>query len=203
MGKRSVTGAVLGVLLLLAAPGTAWATLIGQTITVTFTEPGFPDEVDSVLVGDGPEIVFDDTTNIGGSILDLGELIDIGELAIQFVIRGDGPVHSTGFQTTGFGADARYVLSGLDFSPLRIGDIHVTPENIVGVALGSEVLFSADSVTLVIGTLGVGEIAGAPDLGTVTLELELVPEPSPALLLAAAFAGLGLMLRFRCSCSAS
>jgi hypothetical protein len=203
MGKRSVAGALLGMLLLLAAPGAAWATLIGQTVTVTFSEAGFEDEVDPAIVGDGPEIVFDDTTNIGGSILNVGELIDVGALSVEFVIRGDGDVHSPGFQTAGFGADARYVLSGLDFSPFWIGGVIVTTENIVGVALGSEVLFSADSLTLIVGTLGVGEIAEAPDLGTVTLDLELIPEPNPGLLLGAALAGLGLIRCFRRRCSAS
>jgi hypothetical protein len=182
------------------APGPAQATLIGQTITVTFTESGFADEVDSVLVGPDPEIVFDDTTNIGGSILDLGELIDIGELSIELVIRGDGAFHSPGFQTAGFGADARYVFSELNLAPLWIGGVSVTLDNVVGVALGSEVLFSADAVTLIVGTLGVGEVSGGPDLGTVTLDLELVPEPHSGLLLGAALVGLVLIAQCRRSC---
>jgi hypothetical protein len=203
MRKGSTAGALLLVLLLLAAPGAAWATLIGQTITVTFSEAGFEDEVDSVLVGDGPEIVVGDSTSIGGSILNVGELIDVGALSVEFVIRGDGDTHSPGFQKAGFEADAHYVLSGLDFSPFWIGDVSVTTDNIVGVALGSEVLFSDDSLTFIVGTLGVGEIAGAPDLGTVTLDLELIPEPNPGLLLAAALAGLGLVRLLRRTCSAS
>jgi hypothetical protein len=41
------------------------------------------------------------------------------------------------------------------------------------------VTFTDSSVSLVIGTLGVGEIALGPDLGTITLDLRVEPVVTP------------------------
>jgi hypothetical protein len=187
-----------------ALPVPAGATLIGQSVTVTFSESGFPDEVDSVVVGGAAEITAGDASNIGTNILIGGESIDIGAFSITFVLRGDGGPHSSpGYQTTGFGPDARYVVSGLTFDPpLEIGGVGVTLDNVIGVALGPEVQFTDSSITLVIGTLGVGELPGEFDVGSVTLDLVLIPEPATIALLGLGLGGL-CMLKRRAACECS
>jgi hypothetical protein len=182
----------------LTSPRSANASLIGYNATVTFVEPGNPDAVNVVTAGAGPEITPADGTDIGDNILLDGEFIDFGDFSIVYRVRGDGADLSghPGYQTTGFDPDATYVFSGLTFgpTPYRITGVNVGLANVILVALGSEVTFTDDSVSLRIGTLGVGQVAGGPDLGTITLDLQVepvggtpVPEPS-------VFAMLGLGL---------
>lgn len=163
----------------LATPRAAHASLIGSSATVTFVEPGFPDAVTVVTVGAGPEITPGDASAIGDDILLDGEFIDLDAFSIVYRVRGDGdPVPgSPGFFTTGFDPDAMYVFSGLTFgpTPFRITDVGIGLVNVIGVALGPQVSFTDTSVSLVIGTLGVGEIPGGLDLGTITLSLRVEP----------------------------
>lgn len=179
-------------LLLLSAP--AEASLIGRDVTVTFQEPGFDDEQDTVTVLlAGNEIVANDGSNIGNNIMLDGEFIDFQDATIVYEVRGDGPVHpdDAAYQTTGFDADAQYIFWDLYWGePGRITGVTVELDNVIGVALASEVFFSPHTVTLRVGTLGVLSQAG-PDLGTITLNLTVdhtVPEPATL-----ALVGLGLL----------
>lgn len=164
----------------------AASTFIGQTPTVTYSEPSslLPDLVDNVTVVDPAiEIQFNDGSNIGNGIMLDGEYIDIKNTSIVFSIRGDGPAYTgsgcSNCQTTGLGPDAHYTISGFNWGGTQsIGAITVNTDNIFGVALGSEVFFSPSSVSLNIGTLGVGPVVGGPDIGTVTLNVTFVPLPA-------------------------
>lgn len=188
--------AVVGLLALDAA---AAPSLMGDQVTVAFREPGFPDEVDVVTVVAGPEIVADNpSTNIGTNILLTGEFIDIGDASIVYRVFGGGEPHAVdGYRTTGFDPDAAYAFVGLDFSPpAGIVGVEVVLDKVVGVAVGSEVAFLGNAVTLRVGTLGVLETP--ENLGTITLNLQLapaVPEPAPLAVLAAGLALLGAAAR--------
>ena len=171
----------------------AKAELLGTDVTVTFQEPGFPDESDLVTVGAGPEISFLDGTNVGDNILLDYESIDVGDTSIIYNIQGGGDPHGTpGYTTTGFDPLAQYVFSGLEPSGVPVDLVGVTVDltDVIDVALGSEVFFTEDSVTLLVGTLGIADVVGGPDLGTITLNLqfeeqqqpERIPEPASVLL---------------------
>lgn len=177
--------AVMGLLLV---PGISLASFVGLTPTVTYSESGFPDLVDNVTVVDpGVELAVGDGSAIGDGIMLDGEFIDIQGSSIVFRIRGDGPTYTGSdcatCQTTGLGPDAHYTLSGFDWGGTQsIGGVTVSLSNIWGVALGSEVFFSPNSISLNLGTLGVGMVGGVSDLGTVTLNVAFAAVPLPAAL---------------------
>lgn len=180
--KRFLLVGVIGIAAL-GLPQPASASLIGQNVTVTFSELGFADVVDIVMVGAGPEIEELDGTNIGDDILLGGEFIDIGDASIQYMVRGDGPGG-----TTGFGAGSFYEFTNLFWSgpvPGIITDVTVDLVDVNGVAVGPgmEVTFTPNSVKLLVDTLTVDDDpTGGPDLGLITLNLAVehtqVPEPS-------------------------
>ncbi len=190
--NKTALAIVASIGLALFAPA-GLASLVGQTLDVTFKETGFLDVTDSTTVidpgrefehGVGPVDAFE-TDFISFS----GEYIDFGVESIVFSIFGGGDPHSTtGFLTTGFGADARYVVSGFDNSLTDLFGAGVTfgvdLNNITGVALGSELLvdLTLNEITLIIGTLGVGIVDNGPDLGTVTLNIlpdtTVIPVPA-------------------------
>lgn len=183
--------------------GDAQAVMLGQNVKVTFTDPAIPFTTsDTVTVGSAPEIYNGDSSNIGGNVMLDGEFINIGDSSILYNIRGDGPDHSTsGYSTTGLGPDAAYIFSILGWSPtlMKITGVTITLNDVIGVALGSEVFFTDNTVTLKVGTLGITEIIGAPDLGQITLDLTTepvtvnpVPEPATLTLLGFGLAGLGI-----------
>jgi PEP-CTERM motif len=176
-GRRIFVGLFILVAAFVVSVPQAQATLIGQNILVTFQEPGFADTSDNVTVGAGPEFVSGDGTNIGDDILLDFELIDVSDSSILYRVQGGGPPHATpGYTTTGFDPLAQYVFSNLSWTtPSRITGVNVVLDDVIGVALGSEVFFTDDSVTLVVGTLGVAHVAGAPDLGNIRLDLSVEP----------------------------
>ena len=197
--RRFLMVSVLGIAAF-GLPEQALASLIDQTVTVTFHEPGFADLIDMVLVGDGREIEPLDLSNIGGGntqddgVLFDGEFIDIGDASIHYRVQGGGDGG-----TTGFGAGSFYEFSNLFWSgpvPGRITAVTVDLLNVTGVAFDSEVILTGNnSVKLLVDTLVVGPLTVGPDLGSITLNLTVdhttpVPEPSTLLLSLLGLAGL-------------
>lgn len=162
-------------------PLTTQATLLGQDITVTFSESGFDDLADIVNVDENIEISEFDGTNIGDLILFEDEYIDIGSESIFIQLQGGGDPHSTADHSLlGFGSDANYNFTNLNWGSLpgRITGVEIILDNIIGVSLDSEVSFTDNSVNLIVGTLGVGEISGT-EIGSVTLNLTVDHSPVP------------------------
>ena len=105
---------------------------------------------------------------------------------------------------TGYGTGAHYVISDL-FNPAvaKITGVSIVLNNIVGVALNSEVFFDDHSVTLDIDTLGVR--TSDTNLGAVTLNLTVqdvstpppVPEPASLTLLVTGLSAFGVKFRRR------
>lgn len=162
-------------------PLTSQASLVGQDVTVTFSESGFGDEVDVVTVGAGNEIIAGDGSNIGDNIFLDFDFINIESESIVLQLQGGGGAHSTGFSLLGFGPDASYSFTGLNWgvTPGRITGVDIVLDNVIGVSLLSEVNFTDNSIDLIVGTLGIGEILGAADIGTVTLNLTVDHSPVP------------------------
>jgi hypothetical protein len=163
----------LGALLLL--PASADASLVG-TALVRVSDGASLDLSDAVGIGAGPEITPGDGSNIGALLLP-SESIDLGGFTIELLLE-EGAVDGT----TGYPAGTRFIFADLDFGDpaLEIVDIGVELVNISGVALGSEITFTGHSIAVRVDNLGIGEIAGAVDVGTIRLNLEVtqVPEPS-------------------------
>jgi hypothetical protein len=208
--RLSFTYSVIGVLLLLLAPASHAAFVFtDQNLDVTFSETGFSDITDNIVAGTGTEISYNDGSNIGGDyglapgpdkvgiMLD-HEFIDFGDTTVTFNLRGDGPVHSTGgYQTTGFNADASYILSliAADFS---IGNVSIgSMTDMIGVTMGTEITFDAKNIYFNISTLGILETTPGLDIGTLTLNVEFVPIPAALPLMLSGLAGLFVVSRRR------
>lgn len=188
----------VAVALFLAAP--AQATLIGKSVGVTLTDGGSLAASDVVVVGAGPEIMPGDGSNVGAFLLP-NESVDLGALTIDVFLEEGAPDG-----TTGYGPGTRYLFSNLSFldPSLIVSGVIVSLENITGVALGSQVTFGSDFVSLWIDTLVIGDIPAAVDVGRVSLTLEtaVVPEPGTALLLASGLALLASRRRARAAANA-
>lgn len=182
-------------LILMSITSLVHASFIGQSINVTFTELGYADVVDSVFPSTiSTEISFGDGTNIGDVIMLDGEFIDFTEDSIILNIRGDGPAHSTsGYQTTGFTSGASYLFTGFD---MNVASVIFSLDDIVGVDFGSELTYGSDFIQLDISTLGVKQIIGSADLGSITLNVDFaVPLPASLPLMIFGLAGILSFMR--------
>jgi hypothetical protein len=157
------------------------------TAQVRVTDGVSLDVSDDVAIGVGAEITPGDGSNIGALLLP-GESIDLGGFMIDLVLEegaDDG--------TTGYPAGTQIVFANLDFGDPALGIVGIGVElvNISGVALGSEISFTGNSIAVRVDTLGIGGIAGAIDAGTIRLDLEVAQVPEPG---SFALAALGMTL---------
>jgi len=190
---RKIGPFILGALALAvstAVPATAAPTLIGDTLTFQLLDDGIglgsPLTHIETIIAAGGGIDEGDASTIGNVMLP-GEYIHVFSQSVEFSLFGGSltflPPPNDSYQTTGFGTDARYVLSGL-FEPgvSEITGVTIGLTDAVNVALGSQVLFDAHSVTLKLGDLGI--LTSGTNLGRVRLdftvrELEEPPPPVP------------------------
>jgi len=190
---KSVAAAAT-LLLLLVAPKAARSSLIGQTVGVSLTNGGALSlSQDVVVAGSGPEIKPGDGSPIGGLLLPT-ESVEIGAQSITLSLEEGAPGGSTGYPS-----GTHFAFSNLVFFdiPTEIVGIHVTTTNLTG--LGT-VTFTADSVTVPVDTVKIGDIPPpAIDVGSLTIALDVtvVPEPSTGVLLAAAMLAIGCARRAR------
>jgi hypothetical protein len=206
--RRTLFGTLI--IALMSAPS-AWAAsiVIGDPITVQLINNGigYADPLTAnVNVSAGNEVFEGDGSEIGGSagsgpMLD-GEFINVSTTSIVFSIYGGGPdVAGGGATTTGYGAGAHYLLTGLVDPALGLitgGSLLLN--NIVGVTIGNQVLIGPHSVQLYLDTLGV-VFDGIDNIGTITINLtfqdastppNVVPEPATLVLV-----GSGAVLAWR------
>ena len=167
-------GWALGTLVALLCATAADASLVGSAL-VRLTDGAALDASDTVAIRAGVEISAGDGSNIGAVLLP-SESLDLGELQIEVFLE-EGATDGT----TGYPAGTEIVFSNLDFGdpPFEIVDVGVEVVNISGIALGSGIAFTADSVSVRVDTLGIGEIPGAIDVGTIRLTLIVEPVPEP------------------------
>jgi hypothetical protein len=202
--------AALAFSMAMAAPAAAVPILIdniNNTVTFELLDDGvgIGDLSDTVVIDDpGDGIEFGDGSDIGDQAMIDGEFIRVFESSISFNLFGGGADVAPGFLSTGYGASARYVLSDLvDPGVAQIVAVAIVLSDVINVALGSEVFFTADTVTLMLGTLGIAE---GGNLGLVTLNLTLadiddpgppapVPEPGTLLLLGSGIAAVFIRAR--------
>lgn len=195
-------GSYLKILLLavgsIVFASSAQATLVGETFDFNYSQPGFDmSDLNIPYADPGAELASGDGGVLDGAgVLLAGTSINIMEDSIVFDLRGGGPAHSAGFQTTGAHPDGKFRISGFSDSlnnlfDIMAGDVFALElDNMIGVSLGTELVLNNDDVTagnnyidLFIGTLGIDEIT---DLGSVTLKVirDMTP-PNPVPLPAA------------------
>jgi len=185
--------ATIALTLAIAAPSAASPILVGTSVTFDLLDTGFGNFTDTKTIASaGTGISAGDGSDIGDNAMITGEFIKVFNTSLQFSLFGGGPDAATpGYKTTGYGPDARYVLSNLYDASTEIAAVSLALSNVTGVTLGSEVLFDAHSVTLYIDDLGI--LVSSSNLGLVTLNITTrdvngsgptpVPEPTTLTLL--------------------
>lgn len=199
----SVTSSLIGVLLLLLT-FTSQAALIftGQTLDITFKEPGFSDLSDTVIAGTGVELEADVNSllNIEKFAMIDFESINIEETSILFTLRGDGDdydvIDSILYQDTGTRSGASYLVA-LSGAPFSIDSVSIGETSNVVNLMSSDVSLLAGVIYFDISKLAIGTIDG-PDLGTIRLNVGfVVPIPAALPLMLSGLAGLLLFSRGR------
>jgi hypothetical protein len=201
-----------GIAAAVVAAQDSWASTVsldGQSITVTLSESGFPDAVDTITAGPGgPQILGNTSSDPIGSILQSSESVDVSGLQVVYQIKGGGGAYpgsapqcggSPGCSLWGVTADdARLLFSGLSFgSPgVSLKNVSLTTSNVFDVQL-SDITPSSFLVTF--GSAGIlNHTDGTQDLGTITLNLTTatpVPLPPALPLLLGACLGFGFSMR--------
>jgi hypothetical protein len=185
------------------------ASFVGESVIFSYMDSGnnvsnASTPVNLTAMSD-PELFAGDGSAIDAAFFLISPTsIDILEDSIVFTLRGGGPGHSAGFQTTGAPADAKYRISIFDtlvnLFDLAAGDTFaVALDNVVDVNLGTELMLTDSFIDLFIGSLGIGDVL---DIGTITLQVDravLNPVPIPAALplMLSALGLIGFMARRR------
>jgi hypothetical protein len=110
-----------------------------------------------------------------------------------------------GYNLTGWGVNDGYLFENFDWGvPGDIVGVSTTLSNIIWANEATELSFTTNSISLLLGTMEIGEIVGADDIGILTLDITFrenqqppaIPEPSTFVLMAFGLGGL-LALRKR------
>jgi hypothetical protein len=192
----------------LASVPVAHAGLLGKQVQVTLADPsGQNTDPFSfhalVTVHDGAEIELlngtpiGDATIEGTALLFPNDFVDIQDSAVVIGAEAGDAANNT----TGYGPGSSYVF---DFGPLiEISGVQLAGlENMSGVSVGSQITFTAHSLTVLIDTLTIPQLRPACEGGVacgamnIAFTVHEVPEPATAALLCAG-AGFVLLLRRR------
>lgn len=190
------------IVLSFALPQISHASLIGQSVTVTYQDNTPFSSSDTVTAGAGVEISGSDTSKnlTNDSILFSADFININATSIVIQLSGGGADMGRGYSNAGFSIypSARFDFTGFSFAPDVLSGVGVVLTNAIGLT-DTDVSFTANSLTLNnLGNLG---ILGSTidDHGQVTLNLQTVPAPVPVPgmlpLFTACLAGFGAMAR--------
>jgi hypothetical protein len=200
LARASVWTSILSLLvsLLVLSASPAAATLIGQSLTVQLVTLDTGDlslsVSDTLTAAGGGDILPGDGSAIGSMLLST-EFIDLGTGGGDQIVIGLEEGAPGGL--TGYGDQARYVVSGIyEGLGFIISGVSVTTSNITGLTYA----FDDHSVTVFIDDLVIGEIAGI-DSGSVTIDFTTtaVPEPGTGALMLLGVTGFALFGRQRAS----
>ncbi len=137
---------------------------------------------DSVLAGGSIES--GDSTNIGSTVLLLGEFINVNTTSLVYnVLGGILPCPIANYSCTGYGTGAVYTFSDIQFSNPQdyIENVTAVLTNAT-YASGPGFSFTGNSVTMDVGYGQLGTISnnnGNQDFGTVELDLTIGQHPVP------------------------
>lgn len=190
------------IVLSFALPQLSHASLIGQSVTVTYQEDTPFSSSDTVTVGADVEISSSDTSKnlTHDSILLDGDFIDINATSIVIQLSGGGADMGSGYTNAGFNLfpGARFKFTGFSFAPDVLSGVGLVLTNAIGLT-DADVSFTANSLTLNnLGNLGIlGSTVGNHGQIALNLQTQPAPVPVPGMLplFTACLAGFGVMAR--------